>query len=255
MPPEKLLHLNQINSSYFNLAGEFGAYPRMTKLKLTYLIVALPLLGMLTLQPALAAGGAAAEAVRILTRARAADHKCGYLSAAERNELSRFTARAKIAAASQSSAGAAKSAAAAGRAEGSLGRCSADSEADVRETLVAARDAIAAAAPPAKAGRSNKKTPAMAADKSQRPAGRGLKFYAAAVRAYYLERRCRSLPRNDAGRFWRGIVVLHKAAVSAHGKKAVAQVMQRAQSSVRNASCGTTSGTEIAKGYSGIASR
>ena len=75
--------------------------------KLTYLLVTLPLMVLpataFAVKPALAST-AAEEAVRILSRAKAADRQCDILSSSERSELSRYTARAEVAAASQSSA-------------------------------------------------------------------------------------------------------------------------------------------------------
>lgn len=236
----------------------------MTKLKLAHLIVTLPLLtaalSVTAMKPAAAAQGAAAEAVRILSRAHAADRKCGYLSAAERGELSRYSERAKIAAASQASAVAAKSAAAAGKAEAASGRCSAGLEADVRETLVAAREAAASVGSSAKTKDTGVKPQRSAAagrddDRAGRLTGKGLKVYAKVVRAYYLERKCRSLPRGDANRFWKGVVALHKSTVAANGTKAVAQLMRHAESSARNASCGTNAEARIAQGYAEVSGR
>lgn len=236
----------------------------MTDLKLAHLLLTLPLLtaalGVADMKPAIAAQGAAAEAVRILSRAHATDRKCRYLSPAERGELSGYAERAQIAAASQSSAAAAKSALGAGKAEGASGRCSAAREADVRETLMAAREAVAGVGSPATAMQTTVQPQRSAArgkddDRDGRPAGKGLNVYAQVVRAYYLERECRSLSRGDANRFWKGVAALHQATVAVNGAKAVARLMRRAESGARNASCGADAQARIARGYAEVRSR
>jgi hypothetical protein len=236
----------------------------MTRLKLAPLIVTLPLLtvalSVTAIKPAVAAQGAAAEAVRILSRAHAADRKCSYLSPAERGELSRYTERAEIAAASQSSAAAAKSASKAGKAEGAKGRCSADLEADVRETLIAAREAVASVGSSVPSPKTSIKPQRNAVQGesdggSGRLTGKGLKLYAQVVRAYYLERKCRSLPRGDANRFWKGVVALHKSTVAANGVKSVAQVMRNAEAGASGSSCGGKARGQIVSGYARVSDR
>ncbi len=240
----------------------------MLKSKLSHLLFALPLLalpaGPLYVTPALAAGSAAEEAVRILTRARGADQKCDYLSAAERSELSRYTARAEIAAASQSSTAAARTASATGMAEAKSSSCSRDVEADVRETLEAAREAVAASNAEANQARKTMTKPAQRAaaiaedddgDEPARLTGKSLGGYARIVRGYYLERECRSLSRNDADRFWRGVVKLHKTAVRTNGTSAVARVMAAAERKASGSSCGRNVQARIRQIYSEVSDR
>ena len=186
--------------------------PKLPCLLLTLPLLALPI-GTAAVGPAMAAG-ASEEAVRILTRARATDAKCSYLSATERNELQRYSARAEIAATSQISAAAAKSAITAGKAESAGIACSADAETDVRETLDAARQANAAArrvveAPPPQLRRAVEPNDEPQQEPPQR-VSKGLGYYAKVVGSYYLERECRSLSRSEAGRFWRRIADLHQ---------------------------------------------
>lgn len=257
----------------YNLRPMLLAEPRsitgMLRSKFSRLVMTLPLLamplGMMAMNPAKAAGTAAEEAVRILTRARSADQQCRYLSSAEKNELSRYTARAEIAAASQASTSAAKAASAAGMSEGKSATCSKDTEADIRETLEAAREAVAVAkadeAKPVRvSAKPAKRVAEMAEDteddgEPMRLKGSSLGQYARVVRAYYLERECRSLPRRDADRFWNGVVKLHKSAVRANGKSAVARVMAAAERQASGSSCGRSAEAQIRKVYGQVLSR
>jgi hypothetical protein len=224
------------------------------------LLIAVPLLVVpltfLTASHASAAPGAAEEAVRLLAKARAADGLCNYLSASERAELARYAARAEHAATSQAGADAAKSAARSGAAQGLAETCSADLKADVRETLVAAREAAASA------GKSQpvKPTPAAATPADQPPlrasdGNASLIHYKRAVRAYYLERECRSLSKAEATRFWTGIVRLHRKAVAANGVAAVKPLMLSAETRAKSLSCGKRAMVEIRRGYEDIVSR
>jgi hypothetical protein len=234
--------------------------------KLSQLLVTLPVLAMpltaIAVKPVMAAG-AAEEAVRILARARTVNEKCGYLSSSERNELSRYEARAEIAAANQSSAKRATSAASAGAAEGRKAGCSSEAEVDVRETLLAAREAVREAdrrvAKPAYQ-QEPKPQPAKAARTAEReeavkPVSRGLGFYARVVGAYYLERECKSLPGRDAERFWKGIAKVHKETLAQNGKAAVARVMKQAERNARGSSCGSSVQARIERGYQDVTSR
>lgn len=237
----------------------------MLKLRFSRLLVTLPLLamplGVMGAIPAKAAGAAAEEAVRILNRARGADQQCSYLSSAEKNELSRYTARAEIAAASQASPSVAKAATAAGMKEGRSTSCTKDVEADVRETLEAAREAVAAsdaesAKPEKVSTKPVKRVAAMAGDDEEENSDdrvnlkRGnLGHYARVVHAYYLERECRSLSRRDADRFWNGVVRLHKSVLRTNGKSAVARVMASAERRASGSSCGKNAEAKIRQGY------
>lgn len=232
--------------------------PRLSRLLITLPLVVLPMTG-LSLKPALASGVAAEEAVRILSKARTADSRCNFLSSSERSELSRFTARAEIAAASQVSSRAARAAAATGASEGQAGSCSPDLKADVQETLGAAREAMAAAAPAerhaAAAPPARSKPSLEAAGKSRPVTGKGLNRYAQVIKAYYLERECRSLTRSQDSAFWKGVVNLHKSVVASHGAKAVAPVMRNAEKQASGSSCGAQAQATIRSGYDEITSR
>ena len=234
---------------------------RLSQLLVTLPVLAIPLTA-LAVKPAMAAG-AAEEAVRILARAGAVNDKCGYLTSAERSELSRYEARAEIAAANQSSAKRATSAASAGAAEGRRAGCTGEAEADVRETLVAAREAVREAdrrPSSTEVQQKPKAQPAKAASRSDggepiRSGSKGLGFYARVVGAYYLERECRSLSGRDAERFWEKIAELHKQTVRQNGKAAVARVMAQAERNARGSSCGESVEARIEQGYQDVTSR
>ena len=228
-----------------------------TRLLITVPLLALPLVA-LPLHHAVAAGGAAAEAVRILSKAKSADARCNYLSGSERAELSRYAARAEIAAASQSGPRAARSAAAAGAAEGGNAACSQELNADVRETLSAAREAVASAraepAPPRKA-KARTKAQVRAAGHRSKAASAGLSRYERLVGAYYLETECRSLSKGEAKRFWSAIARLHKDTIAANGVAAVAPLKRSAERRARGSSCGNRALAEIREGFEETLSR
>lgn len=211
--------------------------------------------------PARASGSPALEAVSILSRARASNDRCKFLSGSERAELSRYAARAEIASASQTSAGATRAAVAAGNAEGRGIACNAAAETDVRDTLAAAREAIAEsgdAAPRRPAPERRRVTRASAApgDDGRLPrAEGGLGFYGRVVSAYYLERECKSLGSARDTRFWRGIVEIHGDTVARFGKKAVAPLKARAEANARGTGCGPRVRERIADAYEDVSSR
>ena len=198
----------------------------------------------------------AQQAVEILSRAKAADGKCQVLSAGERDELARYSARAEIAAASQVSVDKARAARSRGETAGKSADCSSNTTADVRETLTAAREAIAVTDAKPTAPRVSKAKPARKADpKPGKPGGSGLSAYGQIVAAYYVERQCRHLSRGDADRFWRRIVKLHRATVARYGASAVAPLKRSAERQARRASCGTTTLSQVKSGFGEILSR
>lgn len=222
-------------------------------------VICLPLLLLPALTvPALAQVEAAEQAVLILSRAKSIDSRCNILSASERSELTRYTARAEIAAASQVSASAARAANDAGAAQAKSAGCSAQASADVRETLVAARTAIAAIdarepkrqkieAAPEKPVRT-KREPVEGDELIAVPRG-NLKSYASSVRGYYVERRCRHLPDADARRYWNAIVRFHKSVVRAHGASRVAPVMRDAERAASRVACGNATLALVKQGF------
>ena len=212
-----------------------------------------------------AQGVPAQQAVEILSRAKAADGKCQVLSAGERDELARYSARAEIAAASQVSVDKARGARSRGEAAGKAAECSTNTSADVRETLTAAREAIAATDAKPTAPRASKTKPARkevltpgkpaVRPAPQKPGGPGLSAYGEIIAAYYVERRCRHLSRGDANRFWRRVVTLHRATVARFGASAVAPLKRGAERQARRVSCGGTTLAQVKSGFGEVLSR
>lgn len=237
----------------------------MTRTNPLSLLVTLPLVvlpaAFMVASPAHASGSPALEAVSILSRARATNDKCKFLSGRERGELARYGARAEMASASQTSPEATRAAVATGSAQGQSAACNAANEADVRDTLSAAREAIAESnrsAPRQPAPESRRMMRSAAGSNDSQPVPRnadGLGFYARVVSAYYLERECKSLGSNRDTRFWRAIVDIHGDTVSRFGKKAVAPLKARAEANAQGTSCGSTVQQRIADAYEEVSSR
>jgi hypothetical protein len=195
------------------------------------------------------------EAVRLLAAARAADAKCGILNAAEREELAGYVARAEIATAERISVSAARDAIAAGTARGKASSCE-EAQAQVNETLSAARDAMASlaadgsgvGAPSAPERRSVEPEPQQADQKQPRLLAR----YAASAEAYYLERRCTYLSRREISDFYAAIVATHRAAVSRFGKTAVQAVMTKAEAKASRHRCNAQAEMRIAAAFRSV---
>lgn len=228
---------------------------RMTlNLLVTLPLVVLPAV-MAVASPARAASSPALEAVNILSRARASDDRCKILSGSERAELARYGARAEMAAASQTSVQSTRAAVASGLAEGRSASCDPATEADIRDTLSAAREAMAEARG-GDARRMQSDSGSFTRGSLDTPAGAdGLGFYARVVSAYYLERECKSLGRDRDTRFWRSIVTIHGDTVSRFGRKAVAPLKARAEINAQGTSCGRTVRQRIADAYEDVSSR
>lgn len=238
----------------------------MTRMTTFPFLVTLPLLvlpaAFLAASPARAAGSPALEAVSILSRARASNEKCKFLSAGERSELARYGARAEMASASQTSPEATRAAVANGSAQGRDAACNPANEADVRDTLSAAREAIAESnrdtqrRKPTPETRRVTRATAMPEDGRSRPRdAAGLGFYARVVSAYYLERECKSLGSSRGNRFWHAIVEIHGDTVGRFGKRAVAPLKARAEANAQGTSCGGAVRQRIADAYQEVSSR
>jgi hypothetical protein len=200
------------------------------------------------LKPAFAQAVTAEQALTLLARSTAADAKCHHLSDAEHQELSDYLAKAEIAQAGRSSPEETQSIIATGRAQGRESLCGPDSQDEVQETLVAAREAMrhepgaeepeqrTAAAPVGKAPEA-KKTNVRTADKPKSD----LAGYGQEAMAYYVERRCGHLSNAEAREFWNHVVARHNAVLRAYGKRAVAAALQAAEAAAGRRSCGMRS--------------
>jgi len=226
---------------------------RLSRYLITLPVMLLPLVAA-GARPGLADAAGVEQGVEILARAKAADSRCHILSEGERDELGRYAARAEIAAASRISVTAARTARSRGDAAGSAADCGATVATDVRDTLAAAREAIAAH------GRKPRPeisaaTAASVADRGPPAGAPGLARYGRLAEAYYVERRCRHLSRGDADRFWRAIVRMHKLVLVSNGTAAVAPVLRRAERQSHSPGCGEATYAEVKAGFQEIQTR
>lgn len=224
-------------------------------------LITLPLLAAplwsLGLKPAAAEPASALEAVAILSEARAADAKCRHLSEAEHQELADYAAQAEIMGVARVSAGAAEAAVTAGKAKGQAALCDAETVEAIRSTLAAAQAAMATARRLAVAEPLERPVARWPAAKSEDrraivapvPRPPALARYAARVTAYYAERRCRHLPHEDAKRFWIEIVRELRAALAAHGRRAVSSIMRRAEADAAALPCGVETASLVKARY------
>lgn len=227
---------------------------------LTPLIAAAPLLMMQLAVPAKAETVAVNEAVRLLAKARAADLKCEIFNADERDELSSYVARAEVAAVERGTVTAAQTALKQGGAEGEAAPCGGVLAKEARDTLAAARKAIAAADAseddqaaeepgplPSKAKIETAQKPKLE-DTPLKQEGL-MARYAAAAEAYYVERRCTYLSRREVGEFYAAIVSNHRAAVKRFGVSAVKAAIAKAESRAARQRCNSAAETRIASAY------
>ncbi|MDH3741019.1 MAG: hypothetical protein OER56_05420 [Hyphomicrobiales bacterium] len=168
------------------------------------------------------------EAVELLARSEAIDAKCQHLTSAEHQELRDYVARAEVAVAGQTSAKRAGNAVTKGAAAGKTTACGRDSEITVRATMDAARRAIAASDESQPQVASNTQTAALRTNAPARRANASTASYSRLAAAYYVERRCRHLSHAQAVDFWKRIVRLHNAVLSAQGPDALSRAKSRA---------------------------
>lgn len=227
---------------------------------------------------------AAEQAVAVLKRAETVDARCKFLTSEMHDELSDYTARAELAAATQVSAKAARNAMAQGKAHAGKAQCDEATAADITATLYAAREAVAttgtakpvivaAANPPensatdakaadiktadtkAKAGKSKQAKAIPPQDRTttvESPPrnGRGsLSRYAKLVGSYYIERKCRHLSPGQDFRYWKSIGRIHRATVAASGPAAVSAVMRQAEQNASGVPCGYQSLNVVKSGF------
>lgn len=221
-------------------------------LKFSQLLITLPLLALpfsaLASKPALAETVGLERALELLAKSVVVDGKCNVLTVSERDELSNYVAKAEVAAAEKTTVAVTRSALSAGQSQGRAATCGAGASQEVKETLIAARDAINAAEQydrPA-AG------PALAAPA---PAPRGaLSMYGRIIETYYLERRCTFLSRRKMNSFYKAVVRVHRAVISEFGKPAVSKVMKSAEARSNYQRCNGVGEARVKAGFAEVAS-
>lgn len=114
-------------------------------LKISQYLITLPILALpfagLAAKPALAEAVGLERALELLAKSVVVDGN-DVLTMTERDELSSYVAKAEVAAAEKTSVAVTRSALAAGRNQGLAATCGSGASDEVKETLMAARDAI-----------------------------------------------------------------------------------------------------------------
>lgn len=223
----------QINGFSLTIPARDTPTPEPALSPLRRLMLIVPLLA-LPAAPGLAAELSAAEGLEILAMAKTADSRCKVLSRSEHAELASYESRAEMAALTLLDRGTRSKAIAAGKARGRSVTCSASLARDIRDTLGAAREAVAQAdrsQPQAEPRR------AAVAPPQGQAAPLSLAAYGTVIRPYYADLRCRSLGKAEAARYWRAIVRLQRGMVAKFGASAVAAAQARARGAAQRLGC------------------
>ncbi len=104
---------------------------------------------------------------------------------------------------------------------------------------------VEAQKPPSAVKKSTKKAPAVAAKKKSKPVVKAivsttsskLQSYAQLAQYYYLQRRCRTMPRSSIASLYNKVVASHRATLRVHAASQVAAVMRQAEARASRASC------------------
>lgn len=225
---------------------------RISRLLMTLPVLALPLAAMAA-KPAHAALSAE-QGLTILAKAQVADGRCNVLSKAEHRELSTYRSRAEIASAGLISAKKAAAAIAKGKAQGKSAPCNDATRSDIRETLIAARQAVAEA----DGAMPRPEKPEVIVDPVEKmlPKGKAkalaLPEYRELIMPYFVDLRCKQLGGRKARNYYEAIKGLQAAMIRQHGTPAVASAQSRAQREARGVNCGAVSLRMAQSGYAAI---
>ena len=221
---------------------------KFSQFLITLPVLALPLAALAT-KPALAETVGIERALELLAKSAVVDNKCNVLTVSERDELSTYVAKAEVAAAEKTTLEVTRSALSAGKKQGQAAPCGSEASYEVKETLIAAREAINAAtqeegaqAEPAAA------IPAPVAKSS-------LSAFGQVIEVYFLERRCTYLSKRKINSFYKAVVKGHFAVVSEFGKAAVSKVMKSAEARSNYQSCNGVGEARVKAGFAEVASR
>ncbi len=221
---------------------------KFSQFLITLPVLALPLAALAT-KPALAETVGIERALELLAKSAVVDNKCNILTVTERDELSTYVAKAEVAAVEKTTLDVTRSALSAGIKQGQEASCGTDASSEVRQTLVAAREAINAA----EQEMGVTVEPAVAF-RAAAPEG-SLSIYGRIIETYYLERRCTYLSKRKMNLFYRAVVRGHQAVVSEFGKSAVSKVMKSAEARSNYQSCNGVGKARVKAGFAEIASR
>jgi len=171
------------------------------------------------------------KALRLLTEARVAARKCGYLAPATHQELTGYAARAELVAVRRSGAAAARQALKDGRRRGATG-CSAEKRALVMAVLEGARKAArrASQSPRRTQRRETATRVRRAVWRAERADGRAgsVRAYVTLASAYYHALKCRNRPQAELMRMWRRVRRAHYDLLHTAGGAAVARAKHEA---------------------------
>jgi hypothetical protein len=235
-------------------------------LKYSQMLISLPLLLLpLAASPvksAFAETVGIERALELLAKSVAVDGKCNVLSAAERDELSRYASRAEISGAEKTSVEHTRAALETGKRAGLATVCNAQAKADVKDTLGAAREAIKTVAqndvgvvPDTKVTSQKPTNAAIATNPGKPAAPNKLSTYSRVTEAYFLERRCSYLSRQQIMSFYKAVVRNHLAAIAQFGKAAVSSARRSAEINANSQSCNGAGEARVKAGYAEMASR
>ena len=222
---------------------------KFSQFLITLPILALPLTALAT-KPALAETVGIERALELLAKSAVVDNKCNVLTVSERDELSTYVAKAEVAAAEKTTLDVTRSALSAGKKQGQAATCGTEASYEVKQTLVAAREAINAAP------EESEPSEAVAAVRAPAPAAKNsLSAFEEVIEVYFLERRCTYLSRRKINLFYKAVVRNHGAAVSEFGKPAVSKVMKAAEARSNYQSCNGVGKARVKAGFAQVASR
>jgi hypothetical protein len=221
---------------------------KFSKFLITLPVLALPFAALAT-KPALAETVGIERALELLAKSTVVDNKCNILTVSERDELSTYVAKAEVAAAEKTTLNVTRSALSAGKKQGQAASCGTEASYEVKQTLVAAREAINAAAQ--EEGAQAEPVAALPAP----PAKNSLSAFGRVIEVYFLERRCTYLSRRKINSFYKAVVRNHDAAVSEFGKPAVSKIMKAAEARSNYQSCNGVGKARVKAGFAEIASR
>ncbi|HHN67560.1 MAG TPA: hypothetical protein ENK15_05930 [Thermopetrobacter sp.] len=208
-------------------------------------------------RPVLAASSVG-EALSLLAQMKKTADRCGFLSAAQRDEMGTFLARAEVIAANRVGAVATRRAISHGKRAGATAACTEDQAALVREAYAAAREALHASARPAPRRHVNERRVARqkpkatarrtavgriaATDKNvtRREQGDAVRRYVGLTSRYYRALRCGGVPHARMRAMYRQVKARHYALIRSHGGKVTARAKARARA------IGTRGGCRIA---------
>jgi hypothetical protein len=221
---------------------------KFSRFHITLPILALPLAALAT-KTAVAKTAGIERALELLAKSTVVDNKCNILTVSERDELSTYVAKAEVAAAEKTTLGVTRSALSAGKKQGQAASCGTEASYEVKQTLVAAREAINAA---------TQEESAQAGPVSAFPvpaAKNSLTAFGRVIEVYFLERRCTYLSKRKINSFYKAVVRNHDAVVSEFGKPAVSKVMKAAEARSNYQSCNGTGKARVKAGFAEVASR